>query len=195
MNLTTLERLLELDNTFPNGKEDNLLNMIIKGVSYKVAQYMGRKIQIGEYTEIFHYTKKTNCKFQLQAAPLTGPLVEVKDLIQDVVLDLDEIKPFSLYSDRGWIQDLFAYDFTLQGDSFSVTYTGGMATDTADFIAKYPEIEYEVLLQCLFEYKRKKTISVSKIGNSGTNAEEYYAPVFRKELIRAIRPYRLAFFG
>jgi len=63
----------------------------------------------------------------------------------------------------------FAYPIIRQEPLYerkiSVTYVGGMAEDTADFISKYPDIELEVLTQINFEIKRVNDIAMKSVSN------------------------------
>lgn len=214
MNLTTLERVITLDTQLPDQKDHAMINMIISAVSAKIQTYLGRTIQKGTYTEYFDIAKFSETTYRLKAYPVLrdaeisvgvpNPL-QVKNYSE--VLDPTQ---YALnYKDGRFSlsKDSLGFDpFTQQSNSalssaylvnagleaLEITYYGGMALDTADFIAKYPDIEYEVILQVLFDYKRKKNMTMETVGAGGNSSEAYIPFELRPELKRALRVYRSA---
>lgn len=214
MNLTTLERVITLDTQLPDQKDHAMINMIIAAVSSKIQTYLGRTIQKGTYTEYFDIAKFSETAYKLKAYPVTRD-AEIEPGVPNPlkVMNYDEefvSTQYRLNYNDGRLslsRDGIGFDaFTEQTNSalssaylvnagleaLEVTYHGGMALDTADFITKYPDIEYEVILQVLFDYKRKKNITMETVGAGGNSSEAYLPFELRPELKRALRPYRNA---
>lgn len=215
MNLTTLERVMKLDNQLPDQKDKDMINIIIAGVSAKVVTYLGRTIEKTTHVEYFDVSKFTESSISLSAIPVVrdaeiAPGVPNPFAVKNrgVLIPTDKVeinfkrgivkvrKDGSTFDPFTWSGNAnYAAGATLIEDgleAIEVTYFGGMATDTADFIAKFPDIEYEVMLQVIFEYKRKKNLAMVSVGAGGNSSETYTEFTLRKELKRALRPHRRA---
>lgn len=214
MDLNTLANVMILDNALPDSKDKANIQMTLSAVSAKVEVYLGRRILIGEYTEKVDTFQWSQNLFRVMAYPinLADPLVpEIPEVPADplavpptplipavpavpnpfevlnngLVVDPDLLE---IDEDTGHILPRLLDEAGL--GKTTVTYWGGMAKDTADFIAKYPDIAYEVALQTIFEYKRKKMMTQVSVGAGGNSAETYIPFTLREELKRALRPYR-----
>jgi hypothetical protein len=69
-----------------------------------------------------------------------------------------------------------------------LTYTGGMALDTEDFIANFPDIESAVLMQINFELQRYKTIANKTISNGASSSTMNHYGLM-EELVRILESY------
>jgi len=151
MDLTTVSRIKTLDKSYENGSRDAKLAMVITGVSAKIESYLDRTIEIGSYIEFFNVLSSKS-RYHVPAYPVTDVsyiynLSEREDTTPyEIDLDLVSWEDNSL----GYISINDSYIYSGFG-SVKISYTGGMATDTADFISKYPDIAYQVDAQVLFE--------------------------------------------
>lgn len=129
----------------------------IASVSAKVEKYLGRAIESTERTEYFPAKQGAGTKsVTLLAYPVTD-LTSVS--VWGSTLSLDS--SFEIDMSEGVVSflDPVYRDRELYQRAIAVTYTGGMASDTADFIEKYPDIATEVCMQVYFEISRQKNIA------------------------------------
>jgi len=158
MDLTTLAKVQTLDKSYVDATQETLdmIEMLITSVSAMVEKYLDRTILIGTYTEKFNLTSYCN-PFLVKAWPITSVTSVVND---DYTIPSSDIEYEAGRKDRVAIND----NILLAGyGRLTITYTGGMATDTADFVANFPDIEMEVIKQVLFEAARVKTVGVKSI--------------------------------
>jgi hypothetical protein len=190
--------VITLDSQLPDTKDRKALELIIKSVSRKVERYLGRTIEIGTRTERFDVPRFTDGYYRVSAFPISS-----SEEIAPGVPNPLKLKNGGSVIDRdkymvNYKKGTFAinkYDGTalvqVGFEQFEITYHGGMASDTDDFVSLYPDIAYEVALQVIFEFKRKKNMTVITAVAGGNNTEEYTEMTLRKELKRALGPYRL----
>lgn len=212
MDLTTLQRVAKYDSQLPDQKDYELLSMTISAVSRKVENFLGRKVKVDTYVDRFSVGKFSETVYKLSAYPVLRD-AEISPGVPNPfkVKNFDRLLPNTAYAvdyARG-VVSVRPYDLATTADNFSlgsplsgyinagiealeVTYYGGMAKDTAEFITLYPDIEYEVALQVIFEYKRRKNLTMVSVGAGGNSSETYIPFELRKELKRALRPYRAA---
>lgn len=218
MDLTTVDRVYKFDNALPDSKDRLLLQMIVTGLSGLVQTYLGREIQFRQRIDTFDVSEFSDNLFKLRAFPidLTDPIfpahnataydveIGLAAAIGDAVAEI----PNDFYFRNAGV-DIPQSDLQINKSTgmiscaplvlkegglgqVEVQYWGGMAQTTEDFIAKFPDLEYGFLLQVLFEYKRKKNLSMVSVGAGGNSAETYIPFKLRDEFIRQLRPYRRA---
>lgn len=203
MDLTTLERVYLFDGQLPDNRDKEMIKMVISAVSSVVEMYLDRTILKGTYTESFDVPQYADTLAWVRAYPVimteeiqpqdpllppfTNPL-QVED--NGVVMDLADIDINPSY---GWFQPRVEIDWGMA--KLKITYYGGMAFDTADFISKFPDIEYEVCKQVVFEYKRKKMMTQLSTGAGGNSSETYAPFVLQPSLQKVLRRHRRASIG
>lgn len=170
MDLTTKDRYLSVfpDDAKAWAGNTAFLSLRISSVSASVERYLQRFTENVERTQKFTPNDGTGTlSLRLKGAPVES-IDEVK--LFDTVLTTDD---YALDNDLGLIQLATPVyrDSTPYLNKISVTYTGGMADDTADFISKYPDIEMIVLMQISFELKRSKTIDSKSVANGVTTSQ------------------------
>lgn len=189
MDLTTVARIKTLDPSYQNGSRDAKLAMVITGVSSKIESYLDRTIEIGTYVEQYNLLSKQS-SFKVPAYPVTD-VSYIKNLYErqdtnpyEVDLDLIswEDNPLGYIG----INDTILY--TGYG-RIEIEYTGGMATDTADFITDYPDIAYHVDVQVLFEMQALNNLLDSSIAtNDQTIKKNPYGLL--PGVVNALRKYK-----
>lgn len=172
MKLTTANRYFtlftEANSQTSKPAEIAKIEMRIASVSANVEKYLERKVENIERTEKFTPDNGTGTKsVRLSAYP-----VEEIDTITVYETELTEGE-FSSDLESGLISFAIPVERLepLFERSIAVTYTGGMADDTADFIEKYPDIEMEVLTQVNFEAKRVADIAMKSVSNGQTTSQ------------------------
>jgi len=191
MDLTTKDRYLAMfpeDQKAWTASPTAFLSMRITSVSASVARYLDRHVTNEERIEKF---TPEDGMGTLTVRVKGYPIEEVDSIeIFDTALSSDEF----VFTDTGLIQfyDRITREELPYQDKISVKYTGGMADDTADFIAKYPDIEANVLMQIKFELERTKTIS-SKTVAAGATSSQMNPYGFMDELIRCLDRYKATY--
>ena len=162
----------------------------ILSVSAKVEKYLGRAIESKERTEYFTAKSGAGTK---SVALLAYPVSELASVsVWGSTLSQDS--SFEIDTEEGIVSFLVpvyrARD--LYQRAICVTYTGGMAEDTADFISKYPDIATEVCMQVYFEISRQKNIAdkttATGAGIVTTHLEYKLQPNLIEVLEQHIRP-------
>lgn len=174
MNLTTENRYLDY---FPSsssiaGKADKTkaVALRIASVSAKVQQFLFRHIESTERTEVFTPDSGAGTKsIRLKGYPVSE--IDTLTVYGDVILENDG--DFSLDAETGLIT--FPTRILRESESYanaiSVKYTGGMASDTADFAEKYPDIESLVCDQVYFELTRVQNIANKSIAGAASSSQ------------------------
>lgn len=191
MNLTTKDRYFELfpeASSSTQAKDLAKINMRIAAVSANVERFLGRYTQESERTEKFTPDCGTGTKqIRLKAFPIAS-ITSVSSYDTTLIEDED----YLLNDTDGVIH--FAYPIVRQEPLYerkiSVTYVGGMAEDTADFISKYPDIELEVLTQINFEIKRVNDIAMKSVSN-GQSSSSLNPYGFLDSLVTVLNRYKV----
>ena len=156
MNLTTLARVKAHLGGITSTQYDAVLTGIIDDVSARFEKYMRRTVAKQAYTEVYELSRG-NKLVSLRAAP-----VESVDAVAysshpsllDDAGDLDSIL-YTSDDEAGFVRLMME---TGNRPGFvRVEYTGGMATDVVDFVARYPDIARQADVQCAYEWGRRNT--------------------------------------
>jgi len=218
MDLTTVERVYKFDSALPDTKDREVIQMIITGLSARVESYLGRFIKFRDYTEVFDVAQFSENLFLVKGFPMNladpiflartataydvsiGLAAAVGDPLADTPngfyfrnagtdIPIDEL---NINAPQGAIAPTVGALREGGLGQVEIRYWGGMAKDTAEFISKYPDLEYGFLLQVIFDYKRKKNLSMVSVGAGGNSAETYIPFQLRDEFKRQLRTYRRA---
>ena len=169
-------------NQANNQQFEDQLNALITGVSKEVETYLQRHVEIDDYTEIFDIKSVTDNLFQVKGFPINS----VSEALNNGT-DITENIGIKTRGKLGWfrVKQLLECDY----EALEITYNGGMAVDTADFIAKFPDIEKAVIDQVIFEQQRSRNLSVKNQSFSSTD-KEYIAMKLLPNVKKIIRFYR-----
>jgi hypothetical protein len=178
MNLTTLQTLKLMNEQLASGSSDPLLSFFIRSTSAEFEAYLARGIEVKERTELFN-VRKGDVSFALSSYPVTA-MGSVKNAGLTISSD-------SIHTSETGIVYVSDYDLFSGFGELEVVYTGGMATDTEDFVTKYPDIEKAIVMQISFEFTKKDNL-VDKsiaIGNQIASRESLdLLPAVKKILDR-----------
>lgn len=193
MDLTTKDRYFEF---FPDAVDGAAkasftaqLGMRISAVSKSVIRYLeknGRHVESKERVEKFTPAKDGTRNIRLKGYPVAE--IDLLTVFDDGWYSEDG--DFVLDAPFGTIlfnQKIYRDDDLYLG-AISVTYTGGMAADTAGFISEYPDIESAVLMQVNFELSRYKSIA-NKSQANGAATTSYNEYGLLPELARVLDSY------
>lgn len=204
MDLTTLERVYKFDGMLPDNKDKEQIRMTITAVSALVQKWLGREIQCKEYTEYHDNPQYASPTYWVRAYPIRRePLIEIEgqeDPIENPLSFEDDgvripKEDMEISYNRGFIKPKNGVYVNHGYEKMKITYFGGMATTTQEFIVKYPDIEYEVAKQVVFEYKRRKMMTQESVGVTRNAIETYVPFVLQPSLKAVLRRYRRASFG
>lgn len=161
MNLTTLTRVKASLGGISSSAHDTLLTNIIESVSARIERYMRRQVLRRTLTETVALSQYSTV-YSLDTAPITS---------------ITSIKYVSHPSDAATATALDARNYTVENAAAGmlrlffdastrsfripgylvVNYTAGMADDTADFVATYPDIAHAADLQVTHEFQRRNS--------------------------------------
>lgn len=197
MNLTTVERIRALVMAGANmpGQDLNAstvaaLNQIISEVSAQAEAELDRYAQTGERTEYLDI-EPGQCVFSLRAYPVSAVAGIWYDPEQEWSGDAIAANLYRspVYDRNG----LLRLDYQLNWSdiprqrALKVTYTGGMAADTAAFMAAFPDITSAVSQQVYYLWTRRHDLGLSSssgIGGTVTQAEVTWLPTAMRTLKR-----------
>lgn len=161
MNLTTLDRVKTALGGEWTSEQDAFLRSLIRAVSARAAQFLGRGTERKERTEVFD-VEEDQRTFSLLAYPVTG-IVSVRHDTSRMFEDDTEVEEDSYFVDveRGLL--IFERGIlTAELAALSVTYEGGMGAidgtdgETSDeFAEAYPDIAAAVDAQVVELYRRR----------------------------------------
>lgn len=175
MDLTTTTRVGTLVNpgeTAPSAFT-TLLGQIITGVSEAAERYLGRDVQSTSRT-VYLDVEDGQRVFRLSAFPVSTVTSISYDPEQgfgaDTALTTDDYYN-PTYSTNGLLKVKTTF-FPLGGfapAALKIVYTGGMAANTAAFIAAYADVTYAIDLQCAHVWHTRNFVgTVSSSGDAGS---------------------------
>lgn len=178
MNLSTVDRVLTvLSATGEAGTQHSdarkaEIAAVLATVSGAVERYLDRFALRTSRTE-YHDVLPDMRVVRLRAYPVTTLTSVHYDADQafgsSTAMDSDDYYDPTL-DDTGVMRFKwpFAYDYP---KALKIVYTGGMATDTASFVAAYPDIAGAVDTQVSHEWQRRNALGVSSVNYpDGTTA-------------------------
>jgi hypothetical protein len=176
MNLSTVARIRSYLGMAgqPNDANEAGLSAALATVSAAVERYLDRKATRIART-VYVDVEPMGTLYRLDAFPITALAGAWFDPDQDFGTDTaltstDYLDP--TLGDRG----VFQTKYPLSGGyrypmALKLTFTGGMATDTASFVTDYPDIAGAVDVQSAHEWQRRNALGVSSISYpDGTTA-------------------------
>lgn len=146
MDLTTPTRVANIliPGQTPTAQFSSVVAPFITMASVMVENYLNRSITIGEYTEYFDVNLSDRV-FRLRAYPVTAVSTVRYDTEQQwdssTIITADQYRS-PVYDPNGLLTLVAgrAVPLGFAARALKVVYTGGMATDTANFIATWPMI-------------------------------------------------------
>lgn len=162
-------------STGQNATEDYVarVKMVITSVSAKIGTFLDRNVEVGEAVEVHTIPKGSGMRqVMLESIPVDS-ITSIE--LEGTALDVDD---YRFTSSRG----LLSFTPNITRDSVQypeqalvITYVGGMATNTEDFISKYPDIVAEVHAQIRFELTRITNIAEKSFSkdNETTTLEKF----------------------
>ncbi len=167
MDLSTTTRVKILLEITTSG-QDALIGQIISSISPDAEKVMNREAEEKSRTEQINVDPGQQRVF-LRAFPVKDtPVATIKnDSSRDFASALNfAADEFYLNLRTGEVafdrRTLIAGPGTLQ-----VIYTGGMGTNTADFISRFPHIAQAIDIQTAFIFKRKETLGLTGFSADG----------------------------
>jgi hypothetical protein len=153
VDLTTLARVKARRDLAGTG-DDALLSEFISAVSQTVEQLMHRHVLEAERTEVVRLER-----YQRTATLPGRPLSAVSAVTVGYRPSLDgssvsDPSTYDVLEEQGQVRLNWAPPWA--PTYVSVTYTGGMAADTAAFIAAYPELADAVDVEVVHRWNRRK---------------------------------------
>lgn len=167
---------------------DSFVDKIIAGVSQMAEDYLGRRLLQQSWTEIKQLQSRRRI-VSLDAFPITS----VTSVRYAPTRDFSTVDPmdssgYQVLLREGQI-DLSGIQTWFERGFVQVIYTGGMATDTAGFIAAYPRIADAADNECVARLNRMRAPDGSPQAlNSSVAYQEQLAPL--TDFYAALDPHR-----
>lgn len=187
MNLTVLNDVKLILNHKTDG-DDTRLNKLIELVSAEMETYLDRftKRQTNKI-EIFDGLQRV----QVRGFPIST-LTDVRSDSERVFGSSTVVDSKNYYADleRGVIT--IDKQFVRYGPgTLRVQYTGGMGTDTANFMSLYPDIASAASIEVAFRFQRTKEVGLVAVAAGGASLtlqlQEQFLPVVKAALDRHLR--------
>lgn len=192
MELTTLLRVKEfLDIPEDREQHDKLLRRYITRMSVSAAQYMHRDILVAsDKVEVLDLPNWQRPIIQLKTFPITS--------VTDIRFDVDSVfgddtiidaENYRLLRSGQSGQIGFYVNLVESYQSLQVTYSGGMATDTQDFIDKYPDIADAIDEQIGFRHRNRDKLGMRSKTVSGTTVDSFKPQTWLEEVTEVLDQY------
>lgn len=155
MDLTTVARVKTLLTGFTTGGEDAFIGLIVSEVSAAFERSLRRKIQTAARTETVEL-RRSKRMVSLQAAPISA-VASIKYASNPADFSTTTALATSNYYvdlTGGFVR--FLREMSLDPGFLEITYTAGMAADTAAFIAAFPDLAQAADWQSAEEYTRRR---------------------------------------
>lgn len=191
MDLTTVADVKEyLESQSDDSRVEALIQAFITGLSAEVEQYLDRELVAGTYTE-YHDVAYNQFQLFLRAYPVTS-ITGIWNDTSRVFAASSAVSAdtYKLYEDRG---KLYFDGIALYPGPgvVKIVYAGGMAADSAAFIAAYPAIAHACAAEVAARFQRKNQqgaaavnfatggVSLLPRGQFVTNIEDVLQPYAR----------------
>ncbi len=181
MDLTTLERV-KVGLGDAGNQNDALLAQLITSISVDLERRMKRYVQSAQRVEVVPVVSGYRC-FSLRGTPLDPDSVAVvacptRDFAGPEAFPYKANVDYVVDPENGLVNILRLFDTRIIGATlaplapgfFQVTYTGGLAADTAGLIAAYPDLADACDLQVVHRFKRKDSAGAVKQTMGGTES-------------------------
>jgi hypothetical protein len=133
---------------------DAIVDKIIAGVSQMAEEYLCRRILAGNYTDVWPLRARTRY-VRMLAVPVTAVSAVRYARTRDFsAIDPMATSEYQVLLGEGQIY-LSGLSTWLEPGFIQVLYTGGMAADTAAFIAAYPRIADAADNECVARLNRR----------------------------------------
>jgi len=174
MDLTTLTRLKAHLGGISTSGSDSLLSSTITDVSYRMEKYLRR--QILRQTNVQQLSlRRFGSTLSLDAYPVSS-ITSIK--YAGHPNDFASVSAMSTDSyvledaEAGLIRFVGTMPYTSNRvpGYLQVTYVGGMASDTADFVLTWPDLARAADLQCAYEFMRRNTAGGNVSSDAGATA-------------------------
>lgn len=192
MDLTTSTRvkaLTESGGISAGTANDTLIAQLIATHSQNIENYLGRKTLATSRTEQFDVARGQRA-FLLSAFPVTEVTsardADDRDFASALAIDTTD---YYLDTARGVIE-FDGYQPINGAGTLQVIYTGGMAADTASFVAAYPDVAQACDMQVAYTISRKDQLGAQSIGTQ-SGSVGWAGPLdLLPEVKRLLEPYR-----
>lgn len=198
MDLTTATRVaaILIPGSTPTQQYSAVIAPFITMVSGMIENYLNRNITIAEYTEYFDVNLSDRV-FRLRAYPVTSVSTVRYDTEQvwdsSTIITPDQYRS-PVYDPNGLLTLVAgrAVPLGFAARALKVTYTGGMATNTANFIANFPVIA-TIADRMVAQYYVSRDVVVpimQQAQPTPTPARPAYSDAYMKSLYRELDEYR-----
>lgn len=168
MDLTTVARVQSLleSGGASVSQHTGLLGDIVTATSARVEEYLGRDAQVASRTEFFD-SEPSLFRIVLSAYPVTS----VAGIWYDPVRAYDSssqiaASEYAVDTDRGFVS-FDRMTFVVAPRGIKITYTAGMASNTAGFVTAYPAIAHAVDLQAASLIQRRLSLGATSTSAGG----------------------------
>lgn len=174
MQLTTLARLKAHLGGIATSGQDAILTSTIDDVSVRVERYLRRQILRQTNVETVPL-RRWATTISLDAYPVTS-ITSIKYAAHPSDFSSVNVLDARLYVLEDAVAGLVRFLISTSVATHrlpgyvQMTYVGGMATDTADFMLTWPDLARAVDLQCAYEYQRRNTPGGNVTSDAGGTA-------------------------
>lgn len=170
-------------------QHDAVLDRLIDSYSQEFERRLDRVVEVAVQTDV-RRIKRGKRTLSLRAVPLSAAPTSIKyndTLDFSVATALVENTDYVVDLTEGLIEFLFAPTMTVGW--MQIVYTGGMAADTAAFIAAYPALAEAIDAQVVYHYRRRDYPGGSRTVEGGSTSFESELNIL-KGVERALLQYR-----
>lgn len=190
MDMTTVTRVKDWLPGY-NGSRDTLLQRIVTGVSDMVTARLERHSEAVARTEYFDH--EGDGRIFLRGTPIsTSPAPQVwfdNYATFGVSVAVVDSSLYTVDYEKG----ILVWSRTspyLGPRSIKVTYTGGMAANTAAFITAYPQLAFAVEAQCRLMFQRADQMGATALSEAGGSVSFLGSVKFLDDLEEQIAMHR-----
>lgn len=167
MDLTTIARVKQYGN-ITDTDHDAFLTVLVTAVSAAIEQFLDRHAESKSRTE-YHDVLPGQSSFWLKGYPITSIASMTNDIDWDFTTgDIDSGDFIHLGSDDDGRIDVIKGLLLIGDRALKIVYTGGMGTDTTDFISNFPDIATAADQQVLFQFQRRDKLGEQSSTIQGT---------------------------
>jgi hypothetical protein len=160
--LSTIKRMIGIEDE--QTLDDDILTMLIAGVSAQIEKHLNRTVLSGTYTEYFD-VETGAARFSVKAYPVTA-VTSITNAADGVWADGGTVDSTSInFSSPNGVISIYGAALVEGADALRIIYTGGMAADTETLQGgDYADIALAATQQTIAVWNNRRYFGVQSAG-------------------------------
>jgi hypothetical protein len=186
--LSTIKRMIGIEDE--QTLDDDILTMLIAGVSAQIEKHLNRTVLSGTYTEYFD-VETGAARFSVKAYPVTA-VTSITNAADGIWADGGTVDSTSInYSSPNGVISIYAAALVEGADALRIIYTGGMAADTETLQGgDYADIALAATQQTIAVWNNRRYFGVQSAGGGAGQSVSPGSVKLLDSVVELLAPHR-----